>query len=222
MSPIQSAADKPHHQVQFAAIAIRTISAAQRHTGILHKESGDPGVLLLHQAWHCDLRNESPSDAYRWVQPSLPAPRLRQVAALCRKVWRSNGSATIPFAFSPPNDCIDAETGQFLLGPTRLGLTCATFVLAVFQAAGVLLVKYDDWPAGRPGDAEWQQAVVDDLRASRRASVEHIEAMQGELGKGAVRYRPEEVAGAATLSKLPASFEQAVNAAAHVLQSLSA
>ena len=33
--------------------------------------------------------------------------------------WRKS---TIPYAFSPPNDVIDKETGAFLKGPSRHGL----------------------------------------------------------------------------------------------------
>ena len=221
MSQIHKAAKTPHEQVQFAAVAIRAVSANQRHTGILHKERDAVAADLLHLAWHCDLQNHAADEAYLWVQPSLPVPRLRQIAALCRKVWRSNGAGTIPFAFSPPNDCIDAQTGQFLFGPTRCGLTCATLVLAVFQAAGVPLVRYDEWPAGRPGDADWQRMVVENLRASGRASFEHLAAMESEIGKNAARFRLEEVAGAATIPDGPATFVRAVAASSTVLKALS-
>lgn len=120
---------------------------------------------------------------------------------------------------SEPND--SNPSGKFLFGPTRFGLTCATLVLAVFQAAGVPLVKYDEWPVGRPGDADWQWMVVENLRASGQGSAQHLAAMESEIGKNAARFRPEEVAGAATISDLPATFVQALAASSAVLQALS-
>ena len=69
----------------------------------------------------------------------------------------------------PPNDCFDAETGEFLIGPTRYGLTCADLALAVFDLAGLRLARYETWPIGRPGDREWQLWVADQLEADGAA-----------------------------------------------------
>ena len=137
--------------------------------------------------------------------PAIPSARTRQVAALCRKVWRSNQKA-IPYAFSPPSDCFDRETGVFLLGPTRLGLTCSSFVLAVFHAAGLPLVNYGTWPPPGEADIAWQRHVVEKLR-EHRAPEEHVRAVETEVGS--VRYRPEQVGGAAACDSVPASFEGA-------------
>ncbi len=219
MERIHSAAELPFDQIRFAAIAIRAIDEKQRHAGIFHVDSDAKTLQLLHLAMHCDLRNAGPSNAYLWIDPQVPAPRLRQVSAVCRQVWRSNGR-DLPFGFSPPNDCFDEKTGKFLFGPTRFGLTCANFVLAVFQRAGLRLVNYETWPADRPGDKEWQTAIIQMLRDSGLASSQHLEAMEGEVANAAVRYRPEEVAGAALATSLPTSFEQVVEASALVLQRL--
>ena len=64
------------------------------------------------------------------------------------------------------------------------------------------LLDYASWEVARPGDSEWQRTVVEQLR--ERASAEHIELMTNEIG--CVRYRPEEVAAAATVAPPPASF----------------
>jgi len=191
--------------IAHAAIAIRSVGSAQRHIGVLHREGGSDDVVLLHLAWHHDLRNQPPGPNYLWIDMPIPAIRLRQVAAICRKVWRSN-QGDVPYAFSPPNDCFDESTGRFLLGPTRHGLTCATFVLAVFETAGLPLVQYETWPDRGAEDRQWQEFVVRQLRESNLpASNEHIAAVQSEIG--AIRFRPEEVAGAATVSELPAAFD---------------
>src|SRR6185503_13834023 len=93
--------------------------------------------LSLASTLASSARNEAPDPDFLWVNPAAHPKRLVQVAALCRKIWRANQSGSIPYAFSPPNDCFDTNTGAFLFGPTRHGLTCASFVLAVFHHAGL-------------------------------------------------------------------------------------
>lgn len=193
------------------------IDNSQRHTGVFYWDPESQTVRLLDLAWHCHLRDKLADDErYFWIDPIILPARLRQVAAMCRMIWRSNGS-DVPYAFSQPSDFFDALTGELLLSPTRLGLTCATFVLAVFEAAGLRLIKYETWPTQREGDLDWQQNIVALLRQGGAAN-EHIEAVSRELG--AARFRPEEVASAATLSPLPVSFRDVVSRSMKVLDLL--
>ena len=210
--------EKPFDDVRHAGIAIRAVDREQRHIGVLHREDASNAVLLLHLGWHHELRNVHANGRYLWVDPALPTRRLRQVAAVCRKVWRGNNAA-LPYAFSPPSDCFDEQSGRYLLGPTRRGLTCATFILAVFEAAGISLVKYEAWPKNRPGDSEWQKQIIGALRRTPSATPEHIKAVEEEIGSA--RYRPEEVAGAATTNPLPADFPLAAERGQQILKRFS-
>ena len=212
MDRIHNPEQNPFTQIEFAAVAIGQPHQNQRHTGMLYRDPESNQILFLHLAWHRDLHNEAPAKSFLWVTPAIHPRRARQVAAICRKIWKSNGRH-IPYAFSPPNDCFDETTWEYLFGPTRLGLTCATFVLAVFHEARLALVDYSSWPANRPGDAEWQQQIVSLLRG--RASEDHVRAVEQEVGGH--RYRPEEVAGAATVKPLPAEFEVAVERGQQIL-----
>jgi hypothetical protein len=186
----------------FAVVVIGQPEPGQRHIGILHR-TADAEPNLLHLAWHCLLRNEAgiPDYMHLWTSPAVEPERLRVVAALCRRVWRKNDAGGIPYAFSHPSDSFEAATGEFLVGPARFGLTCASFVLAVFDAAGLRLVEYDTWVCDRPGDREWQEKII--AKLAGRASQEHIDHLRNEIG--AVRFRPEEVAAATTLV-LPATY----------------
>jgi hypothetical protein len=206
MDRVYHPSQRPFRQVRSAGIAIREVDTDQRHIGLLHAETAT-GIHFLHLAWHKDLRQEAPRDNYHWVDPVFPESRLRQVAAVCRLVWRANGRNSIPYGFSPPSDCFDANNGQYLFGPTQYGLTCATFILAVFHRAGLPLVRYETWPTGRPGDPKWQEAVVRGLLDTPSATPEHIRAVQNDVGT--VRYRPEEVAASATIRPSPADFNLA-------------
>ncbi len=123
-------------------LGVLTATLPGRHIGILHQDEGSDAFLMLHLAWHHRLRKEAPPVGFLWVDPAIHPRRLVQVAAICRKIWKANSAGGIPYAFSPPNDCFDVDSGKYLFGPTRLGLTCATFILALFHVAGLQLVKY--------------------------------------------------------------------------------
>ena len=91
-------------------------------------------------------------------------------------------------------------------------------MLAVFLAAGLELVSFEMWSQDRPGDREWQEWVISQLRnglADGRVTQEHIDDVKNQVG--AARCRPEEVAGASAAEAHPVSFDQAVALASEVL-----
>jgi hypothetical protein len=218
MDRVFSVSERHFSEIRGVAIAITSSDDVQRHVGILHKEEFSGQILFLHLAWHLILKNEEPKPYYAWVDPSIPSLRARQVAARCREVFRAN-PAGIPYAFSPPNDCFDDETSAYLFGPTRHGLTCATFVLAVFMTAGIHIILPETWPSSRSGDDLWREKIITGLRTgSPPATEEHIANVEAE--SGLTRFRPEDVAGAAATSPIPVSFEQALPFAEEILQKL--
>jgi hypothetical protein len=213
---LYSCQERPFSELRHVAVAIAVVEPGQQHIGILHEEEILHEVRLAHLAWHNSLRNGPPKDAYLWIDPPITTRRARQVAARCRQILRAN-TRGLPYAFSPANDCFNSKTGDFLFGPSRAGLTCASFVLAVFDSAGIRLTDYAKWPKGRPGDVEWQQSIIRELQQDG-ASAEHIAFIRNEIG--AVRYRPEDVAGCAAADQLPCSFDVAEILSQEVLNRL--
>lgn len=212
-----SQSEQPLENVEFAAVAIKSVPSG-RHVGVLHRNTDSGEVELLHLAWHRDLRNETPKSDYFWVQLAVPSLRLKQVAAVCRQVWRANGRA-VPYGFSPPNDCFDENSGRFLLGPTRHGLTCASFVLSVFDRAGLQLARYESWQQGRQGDREWQKFVAEALVNHPEADEGHLAAVRN--GVGSIRVRPEDVAACALCFPPTVEAEAATRRAEEVLSRIS-
>jgi len=202
---LYSSQQRPFADIRHVAVAIAAVRNGQQHVGILRQAEVIDEVKLGHSAWHNQLKDSQPKDCYLWFDPPIPTRRARQVAARCRQILRANERG-IPYAFSPPNDCFDLRTGDFLLGPLRVGLTCASFVLAVFDAAGLRLAEYSSWPERRTGDAEWQQFIIEQLEESG-AGAEHVDLVRKEIG--AIRYRPEDVAGCAASDQLPCPFSVA-------------
>ena len=215
-SPLSHPQDHPFSEVESIAIAIKAATSSQRHVGILFRGVESETVHLLHFAWDRDLRCQTPQEDYLWVQPPLSPLRARQVAARCKQIKEAN-TGTLPYAFSAPNDCFDEATGAYLFGPKKRGLTCATFVLAVFHASGLPLVAYDTWPKSRAGDTDWKIHIIGMLRA-RGASVEHLAHLSAEFTT--IRYRPEDVAGAAACATIPAEFESVSIVAAQIIEQL--
>lgn len=213
---LHSNQQRPFAEIRHVAVAIAVARVGQQHTGILHKEEVLDEVRLAHLAWHNQLKNSQPKDAYLWIDPQIPTRRARQAAARCRQILRANNRG-IPYAFSPPNDSFDHQTGSFLFGPTRAGLTCASFVLAVFDSAGIRLADYATWPQQRAGDVEWQQFIIEQLEEDE-AEADHIAFVRSEVG--AVRYRPEDVAGCAAAEQLPCPFSIAEPLSQEILTQL--
>ncbi|MCX6980995.1 MAG: hypothetical protein NTV08_09630 [Verrucomicrobia bacterium] len=187
---------KPFADAPRAVVAIKQTHPNAFHLGIIHRSDEDQVSRMLHLAWHFDLQNEPAEPDYFWVEPGYPSFRARQVATLCRLVAKRHPQG-LPYAFSDPDRAINPMTGEVLLGSTRFGFTCASFVLAVFEAAGLPLVVLDSWPTGRDGDAEWQAFIIR-LLEQNGASPEHIASVRSEIGR--VRHRPTEVAAASSIA----------------------
>ena len=201
MDRIYRQQDHPLSENMYVAVAIAEPSANQRHTGMFFRFNATDPHEFLHLEWHCRLSRELLNSGFLWVDPAIPSRRLKQVAAICDAIASANTPDQIPYSFSPPNDCFDEQDCTFLLGPTRTGLTCASFVLAVFHRAGVQLIKYGTWPKPTQEDIEWQRNILSilqrqQLQPQSAVTQAHIKCVQSEVGNFA-RYRPEHVAAAA-------------------------
>src|ERR1019366_5213972 len=112
---------------------------------------GEP-AQILHLAWHEKLRSDLPDPDYViWTRPNIERDRGLAVAAYCRRIVKQATRQQVPYGFSQPDDFFDAD-GSFVRGPSKVGLTCASFVLALFQKAGVSLARTEEWPPATPED----------------------------------------------------------------------
>lgn len=201
MDRIYRQSEKHVNTIRHVAVAIDEPRPGQRHTGILFRVDQSSAVEFLHLADHHRLLRQSRiKPSYCWVDTNIPMPRVRQLAAICDDIAHANLTEQIPYSFGTPVNAFDEKTKKFLLGPTRTGLTCASFVLAVFERAKLRLVYYRGWPSPDSDDIKWQQSILEYLRGNPLVSREHIDAVEREVGNS-VRYRPEQVAAAAAIRK---------------------
>src|SRR3954451_8025983 len=109
------------------------ICSDSRHVGIIYRRgSGTP--RLWHLAMHYDLRDEPCDKTYFWANCALDEHNKNYVAAWITA--RSVRADKIPFGFDATGAAFDAKTGEFIAPPVGKGLTCATFITAVFQHLG--------------------------------------------------------------------------------------
>lgn len=166
------------------------------HAGVIHHDRR--AVSFLHLGWE-DRMSESWYWERLWAAPDVPAPRLFSVAAKIRLVLkRFQQNKSFPYQLRFAGTHFD-QNGQLQFGPGSTGLTCATFVLAIFKSEGIDLVKEDTWDVREEDDREF----LEQIRSF--ASSGHFARLEAEVDQGCIRVRPAEVLGACACS-LPASF----------------
>lgn len=180
--------------VRHVAVGLEETGCGRHHIGIFVRKDDEP-LRFVHLAWHLRLMNDAAGEAHVWTCPNVRPERLRLVGSMCRLVWQMNAERGLPYAFSSPSDFFDRATGEARLGPTRLGLTCASFVIAIFEMGGIRLVQESTWEPTEE-DRDWQESIVEALE-KYGASADHIEAVSQELG--AIRFRPPQVFCATSL-----------------------
>lgn len=198
------------------------------HTGIVHRDP-DGAVWFLEQAFHILTRN-NPAQAtslryggrFLYVVPDLEEDRAKNFAALCRLVAKCLVDNSIGgYAYALRYDeatRFDSFTGELAM-PNGIGLSCSTFVIAMFRSARIRFIDFDGWPV-RSGDIVAQKRLVELLERHRdrgQASADHVEKVRNEIG--CVRARPEEIAGVCLL-RLPGKYPAAEVAGEAVLHSL--
>lgn len=159
---------------------------------------------------HFRLRTDA-WEGWAYVHPAIDDIDLASLAGFCSLL--NAKCPKLPYGLRFGTSSFD-DSGRFVAGPNETGLTCATFVIAIFEWAGVPLIDISTWQA-RAEDEQAQRALVEVLRGSRDATPEHIVAVEREIG--CIRVRPEEVAASSTLPERPLNFADAARIGAEVL-----
>ncbi|MCK6514912.1 hypothetical protein L6R46_07655 [Myxococcota bacterium] len=137
-------------------------------------------------------------------------------AGQCRRIWaRVQRDKTFPYALGDFGSTFD-DRGGLVLAPGSVGLTCATFVMAVLRSAGVEVLLEEGWPVRSEQDAFWLQALVG------FAHPNHLAALTAQVEAGVARVHPHELLAACTLTPLPVTFSQVQPTAAAVIAKLDA
>ena len=113
------------------------------HAGVAYAASDDGESQFLHLRFHHELMNEAALKlAAVYVTPLVSADDLADVATVIRRVAERHRDGGVPYALMKRGTSI--LDGQIDLGAS-LGLTCATLVLVLFEAANVRLIVDTSW-----------------------------------------------------------------------------
>jgi len=179
-------------------------------------------IHLSHLAFHHIFRGkDNPDCSYFWLEPQFNEMVREQIAAFLLHVAEENESGDIPYSYIYRGKSID-ESGKYVSSGVGSGLTCATYILAIFEALQISMIDLQTWPAGRPADVQWALDILDLLAKSQPpATAEHIATQRAEL-PNVVRYRPEEIGAAFTeLIRSPLTFAQVEPLSVELLAQLS-
>lgn len=193
-----------NYSVENLRIAGVGVYEGARHIGVLCRDSVDKRLRFIHLAFHEDLRLEdNASKCILWVEARLEDEPAAVVAAQARRVYRRFQAGGVPYGFGPYTGYF-GPNGEIRWTTPGNGLTCATFVLAVFDSAGVRLVMGETWPTDRPEDKQFQKEMIELIRNHASASEAHLKGMKADIGQ--VRFRVLEIAGAVSADAYPADF----------------
>jgi len=185
-----------------------------KHIGILYRKNQKESVEILHLMWWKKLASEVPTSDYTyWIRLGIERDRAAAIAGLCRRIWKQNRHDMPTYSLGSFKNYFQSD-GRRITGPAVSGLTCAAFVLAIFHAAKLPLIRDEEWPRPGPDDLGFQKWVVEQLRITDGVPQADIAQCESEIG--GVRFRPLEVAGAATSDQLPASYSFSKAAASQI------
>jgi hypothetical protein len=193
----------PFDSVKDVGIVVRALGPERRqvHIGMLYKIDV-AAALNLNLREHLDLRNEPPTDHYGWMQIELDEINRRLLSALCALI--ASKSRTIPYGFTY-NGLYFTHAGDYVSRDLGHGLTCATFVMAIFETYSIPVLKTQEWTAADLEDQGWQTQMVRSIEQRRGAMI--AGAIAQHIGHP--RYKPEHVAAGAVDSKRPLGPSQA-------------
>lgn len=183
----------------------------QKHVAMIYR-ADDTNLMLLHLGWHHQLHHERWNGHYHWMEFGGLDKELQETFADWA-VLVSDASPGTPIPYSiifRPGTNFDAQ-GQFIHLNDGSGLTCATFLLALFSDFGLPLIDPSSWPESRSGDLKWVRKILRMLRNQVKQNLlpnwDWIE--QAKRRHTLRRFRPEEVfATAALFTGQPLTFSE--------------
>jgi hypothetical protein len=189
-------------------IALGFSDEDQLHCGIIYRRDDD--LYILHLKWHNLLSKDNdllPFTRYVYLKiDSLPDDRIESICAMCEVIYSRHNQRKIAYGIKYNYDTNFHDGLVNINHNVSSGLTCATFILAVFNSLEIRLLNIETWKPRR-SDLLWHQKIIDALQESSRrgyVSAEHLRLVTNE--RGCARYRPEEVAAGVSKADFFADF----------------
>lgn len=203
----------PKAMVESIAFAIAgspiTGDRRQKHVALAYR-SDSAKVMLLHLGWHHQLHHNEWDGIYYWLEVGGLERELQETFADWA-VLVADASPGTPIPYSiifRPDRNFDVD-GHFINQNDGSGLTCATFLLALFSDYELPLIDVSNWPTSRTDDLTWVRKILRMLRKQIQLNLlpKWVWLEQVKRRHQLKRFRPEEVfATAALYSGEPLQF----------------
>jgi len=185
-----------------------TNSRHQKHVALIYRAENS-NMMLLHLGWHRKLYHEKWKGLYHWSEFGGVDRELQETFAdWAVIVAEADPGVPIPYSLIFRQGRHFDSKGNFIPEKDGSGLTCATFLLALFSDFDLPLLDVSSWPRSRPGDFTWMRKILKALRdqiGERLPAWDWIEQVRRR--HTLKRFRPEEVfATAALFSGEPLDF----------------
>jgi hypothetical protein len=190
-------------------IAIYVSRARMAHSGIVFRNVD--GTLSLIDLMFRELSARPLQLGDGWVEICADVDdfELDKVESTLAAILRQKALGVSPsYGFTFDGQRFDSD-GAVVSGPSGSGLTCVTFVMALFASCGVELLARDEW-IERSDDDDNVHTLLS-LMCRDHVSAESIQELRRQQPTG-VRFRPLELAGGAN-TQCPCPFATAVDAA---------
>lgn len=176
-------------------------SRKQQHIGIYYTSAtGD--TKFLHQPFHYQPIESDPENKYLWLDVPLDADNKMHMATFCAMVAEENPEG-IAYSICHKGTSF-TKRGKFHTERHFAGLTCATFVMQIFESQVLPIIDVKNWKHIQP-DKDWQNQILQLL--VRCGSVEkdsdYYRFQRKCLEDGVARFKPESVAAAAVTPGAP-------------------
>lgn len=190
-------------------LVLRRHKRHRYHTGFLYIKPDEINkVKHLHLSDHHKILNEDFTFHDRKNQViDIPLHPVVQnnLRAMCIRVAQKIEKNEVPYTFTTGNGYFN-KNGIWVSNKPEEGLTCATFIMAIYKSIKIPLVDINTWKK-RKSDIKWQKEIIEYFKKENNKHKELIVHLERSIG--AYRYRPEEVAAAANLKNPPIKFEKA-------------
>ena len=167
------------------------------HLGLLFLENPGEDAKFLHLARHHSLKTEVIDRGF-WIRLGLTERQIRLLAGKCAAISLQNTEDSVAFSiFYDDHRQYFDQSGNYQPSPSGEGLTCATFVMAIFQTLGIPLLLTDGWTV-ETKDKFWHLEIIEKMKQGSPDQA-HFEAMSSNIG--CARYRPADVVIASSKRK---------------------
>lgn len=175
------------------AIQVTDPVNGQLHAVALYRFDGRLMIGDLQSHFRTRRADVRASDSLFWIAPDLSHEDQRILAATI-DAWLDLNANKIPYSVAHPGGVIFKDNVWVGNEPGQ-GLTCATFIVALFDELGIPFIELGSWEE-RAGDVEWAERIL--VALAPFMSAEHIEAQRERIGT-AIRVRPADIAAAGHL-----------------------